>query len=109
MERKIMSKFIIFTLDGEASPIFVLHLQIWVTALWSQLDWNNCGVFDASTHTNYKTSRECAHPRQDIRSLATNHAIVREYFYSTSNNANGTHETKGKVTFDSTSVNGNLP
>jgi len=26
MERKIMSKFIIFTLDGEASLIFVLHL-----------------------------------------------------------------------------------
>jgi len=28
MERKSMSKIIIFTLDGEASPIFVQHLKI---------------------------------------------------------------------------------
>jgi len=71
-----MSNIIIFTVDGEASPIFVLHLEIWVTALWSQVDWNNCGVFDPRTHTHYKTSRECSNPTSDIRSLATNHAIV---------------------------------
>ena len=53
-----MPKIIIFTLDGEASPIFALHLEILVTALWSQVDWNICGVFDPSTHTHYKTSRE---------------------------------------------------
>jgi len=102
MERKSMSKIIIFMLDGEASPTFVLHLWIWLAALWSQLDWNNCGVFDPSKHTHCKTSRECAHARHDIRSLATNHAIVRAYFYSTSNSANGTHGEKGKVTYDST-------
>jgi len=28
MERKSMSKIIIFTLDSEALPIFVLHLEI---------------------------------------------------------------------------------
>jgi len=28
MERKSMSNIIIYTLDGEASPIFVLHLEI---------------------------------------------------------------------------------
>jgi len=28
--------------------------------------------------------------------LATHHVIVRAYFYSTSNNGNGTHERKGK-------------
>jgi len=28
MERKSMLKIIIFTLDGVASPIFVLHLEI---------------------------------------------------------------------------------
>ena len=32
-----MLKIIIFTVDGEASPIVVLHLEIWVTALWSNL------------------------------------------------------------------------
>jgi len=63
MERKSMSKIIIFTLDGEASPIFVLQLEVWVTALWSQADWHSCGVFDPSTHTHCKTSREWANPR----------------------------------------------
>jgi len=58
-----MSKIIIFTLDGEASAIFVLHLEILVIALWNQVDWNSCGVFDRSTHTHYKTPRECANPR----------------------------------------------
>jgi len=58
-----MSKIIIFTRDCEASPIFVLHLGILVTALWNQVDWNSCGVFDPSTYTHYKTSRECANSR----------------------------------------------
>jgi len=31
--------------------------------------------------------------------LATNHAIVRAYFYSTSNNAGGTHERTRKLTY----------
>ena len=68
-----------------------------------------CGAFGPSTHTHYKTSRECAKPRSDIRSLATNHAIVRAHFYSTSSNANGTHERNGKITYDSTSIGGKLP
>jgi len=58
MERKSMSKIIIFTLDGEASPIFLLHWEIWVTALWSQIDWNSYGVFDPSTHTRYQARRQ---------------------------------------------------
>jgi len=58
-----MSKIIIFTVDGEASLIFVLHLEVWVTALWSQVDCNSCGVFDPSTHTYYKTSRNRGNPR----------------------------------------------
>jgi len=63
MERKSMSYIIIYTLDGEASPIFVLHLEIWVTALWIQVDWSSCGVFDPSTHTHCKTSRKRGNPR----------------------------------------------
>jgi len=62
MERKSMSKIIIFTVDGEASLIFVLHLEIWVKALWSQVDWNNCGGFDPSTHTHYKTQESALTP-----------------------------------------------
>jgi len=33
-----MSKIIIFTVDGETSQICALCLEIWVTALWSQVD-----------------------------------------------------------------------
>jgi len=63
MERNSVSNIIIFTLDGEASPILVLHVEISVTALWSQVDCNSCEVIDPSTHTHCKTSRECANPR----------------------------------------------
>jgi len=48
---------------------------------WKELqDVGGCGVFGSSTHTHYKTSRERVNLRSDIRSLATNHAIVRANF-----------------------------
>jgi len=36
-----MSKIIIFMVDGEPPPIFVQRLEILVTALRSQVDWNS--------------------------------------------------------------------
>jgi len=46
---------IIFMVDGEPPRIFVQRFQIWVIALWSQVDWN--GISQRNTPYRDEMSR----------------------------------------------------